>query len=95
MFAELMKEVARAPIEIGFAESMNMNLFLVNQLTQLSEIGIALIVRDSFGLGDVKSINIVCEYTADERIRDGLVDGAPPVIVIVTCWVVKKFLEIG
>ena len=93
MFAELVKEISMAPIKVRLAETMDMDLFFINQLAEFSEVGVAPIFGDSACLGCMQAVDVVGECATCEWIVNGLTDGTPPVIVIALGRMAEKCLE--
>ena len=83
-----------APIKVRLAETMDMDLFFINQLAKFSKVGAAPIFGDSACLGHMQAIDVVGEHATCEWIVNGLTDGTPPAIIIALGRVAEKCLEV-
>ena len=72
-----------APIKIWLTDAMDMQLFLINELTKFSKVRVSFIRRNLVGLRDVQPIHVYRIDAAYVRFIYRLKGVTPPVIIII------------
>ena len=93
VFAELAVQITMAPIEIWLTDTMDMQLFLINELTKFSKVRVSFVRRNRVGLRDVQPIHVCRVDAAHLRFICRLTGVTPPAIIITLGGIAEQSLE--
>ena len=82
-----------APIKIWLTDTMDVQLFLINELTKFSKVRVSFVRRNRVGLRDAQPIHVHRADAACMRFIHRLTGVTPPAIIIMLGGIVEQSLE--
>ena len=77
-----MKQVTMTPVEVCFTEPLNVNLFLIDELSKFTEVRVLFVLRDCLSLRGTEPIDVVGKDATRKVGLNRLMHRAPPMFII-------------